>query len=77
MDQANRLLLDWKEYIRTVFTKVSRAVHLLKYAKCLLPKETNSNFDAPSIDLIEGLVWKTVSELETYDSKSVALKSLN
>ena len=32
--------LDWKEQIKAVFTKVSRAVGFLKQAKSFLPKET-------------------------------------
>ena len=32
--------LNWKEHIKTVSTKVSRAIGFLKHAKTFLPKET-------------------------------------
>ena len=112
--------LDWKEQIKVVSTKVSRAVGFLKHAKSFLPKEsfltlytgiiephlrycysvwgcagsteinrlqklqnraariiTNSSFDTPSRPLIEGLGWKTIEELISYESKIMVFKSLN
>ena len=112
--------LDWKEQIKVVSTKVSRAVGFLKHAKSLLPKEslvtlytgivephlryccsvwgcaasteiyrsqklqnraariiTNSSFDTPSRPLIEGLGWKTIEGLISYESKIMVFKSRN
>ena len=112
--------LDWREQIKVVSTKVSRAVGFLRHAKSFLPKEslvtlytgivephlryccsvwrctgsteinrlqklqnraarliTNSSFDAPSRPLIEGLGWKTIEELISYESKIMVFKSPN
>ena len=38
---------------------------------------TNSSFDTPSRPLIKGLGWKTVEELASGESKTMAFKSLD
>ena len=109
--------LDWKEHIKAVSAKVSRAVGLLRFSRAFLPKDTlqtlytgivephlryccsvwgcarsteihllqklqkravgiitKISFDAPSRPFFEGLGWKTIDELVTFESKTVVFK---
>ena len=55
-------------------TEINQLQKLQKRAPRII---TNSSFDAPSRPLIEMLGWKTVDELITGESKTMAFKSLN
>ena len=55
-------------------TEINRLQKLQNRAARII---TNSSFDTPSRPLIEGLGWKTIEELISYESKIMVFKSLN
>ena len=55
-------------------TEINR---LQKLQNCAARIITNSSFDAPSRPLIEGLGWKTIEELISYESTIMVFKSVN
>ena len=55
-------------------TEINRLQKLQNRAARLI---TNNSFDPPSRPLIEGLRWKTIDELISYESKIMVFKSLN
>ena len=55
-------------------TEINRLQKLQNRAASVI---TNSSFDIPSRPLIEGLGWKTIEELISYESRIMVFKSLN
>ena len=55
-------------------TEINRLQKLQNRAARII---TNSSFDTPSRPPIEGLGWKTIEELISYESKIMVFKSLN
>ena len=62
--------LDWKEHIKSVSTKVSRAVGLLKYAKRFLPQNSLKK-------LYTSIIEPTSATVALYGDAVALLKSRN